>query len=145
MDEFTASARQMRLRGTLVVGATFGAFLTIGNAWSAFLEAAVEAMVPAQESNVLTQLLYAALATLVCLLLLFCLIKTDRYATTAEKQLTRRNIARVARTIPGVVVTHNIVRENDEETAPVPRRMVGMTKAGHARRTREQVRGSALR
>ena len=139
MDEFTTSARQGRLRGTLVVGATFGIFLTIGNAWNEFLQAAVEAMVPAQESNVLTQLLYATFATVLCLLLLVCLIKTDRYVNVAEKKMTRKNLTQVVRKMPGVVITEKRV-EDDEEISTVPRRTVGMTPSGQTRRTRNLVR-----
>ncbi len=141
MDDFQQSAKQMRVRGTLMVGATFGIFLTIGNVWSQFLETAVEAMVPTQESVVITALLYASFATFVSILLLFCLIKVDRYVTSASKHVNRKNLRIVAEQIPGV----RIVDEQTKKSAQLPSQSapkIGVTKQGQMRRSKQVSRSS---
>lgn len=104
MDDFTASAHQMRVGSLLLVGATFGIFLTIGNAWSAFLQAAVYQIMPNDDDdavvqydvNVMRELLYASLATFVCVVALLILVKIDHVLRGAPKALTRRNVRRIA-------------------------------------------------
>lgn len=142
MDDFQQSAKQMRVRGTLMVGATFGIFLTIGNVWSQFLETAVEAMVPAQESVVITALLYASFATFVSILLLFCLIKVDRYVTSASKHVNRKNLRIVAEQIPGVRI---VDEQQTTKSAQIPSQSapkIGVTKQGQMRRSKQVSRSS---
>lgn len=109
MDEFASSARQLRMRNVLYIGATFGIFLTIGNAWSMFLQAAVFRIMPSEtpvvingvtmdDINLLRELLFAALCTLICVLLLCCLVKTNQCMDTTERVVHNpHNIRRVAR------------------------------------------------
>lgn len=110
MDEFTSSARQLRMRNVLYVGATFGIFLTIGNAWSMFLQAAAFKIMPSEspvtingvimdDINIFRELLFAALATFVCAILLCCLVKTNQCMDSTERMVSsRQNVHRAART-----------------------------------------------
>ena len=140
MDGFTTSAQKMRVRSTLFIGATFGIFLTIGEAWSTFLEAAVRAIMPEhdEDNDVVRELLYAVLASFTCLLLLLGLVKIDMYLTRAGKAINSTNMKRVAETIPGVRIIERPVIE------PTPVSLMGNTKQSHARRVRIKNR-SAVR
>ena len=109
MDEFAVSARQLRMRNVLYVGATFGIFLTIGNAWSSFLQAAVFRIMPSDspmtingvvmdEVNIFRELMFAALCTFICVLLLCCLVKTNQCMDHAEQVITNTHrINRITR------------------------------------------------
>ena len=108
MDEFQTSAKQMRMRQTLIVGATFGIFLTIGNAWSVFLETAVTSFVPDSEDEVLRQFIYATMASSVCLGLLFLIIKCNKYVNVAERSVNKKNIKNIIRAVPGINVHENV-------------------------------------
>lgn len=92
MDDFQESAKQMRARGTLMVGATFGIFLTLGNAWYFFLQAAVEAIVPSHQSEVVTALLFASIASLVCISILLCIVKLDQTMANAGRAVNSKNV-----------------------------------------------------
>ena len=133
MDVFQLSAQEMRMRSTLVIGATFGIFLTIGDAWSKFLESVVIAIVPNHDNNVLRELLYATFASAVCLLLLFLLVKVDKGMTAAGRHINRANMKRVAQSIPGLHVI-------DQTPVAEPRLLMGNTKHSQARRSRAKSR-----
>ena len=148
MDAFAQSAQDGRMRQTLVIGATFGIFLTMGNAWSAFLEAAVRAIMPVRAdetegSIAIRELLFASLASFICLTLLVTIIKCDNYATKAGKALSADNVKRLAKTIPGMTIVRRPVQ--DTEVPKVV--LMGNTKHSVTRRmrlTRHKVRQGGL-
>ncbi len=77
MDEFVASANNMQVVSTFVVGATFGIFLCIANSWSSFLQVVATVLMPEDNGRVIIfrEFLYASLTTFLCLSLLMCLVK----------------------------------------------------------------------
>lgn len=80
MEEFRSAGQKMQFTSTVVVGATFGVFLTLGQAWSEFLKEAIFAAIPQEfDNDVLNSFIYASSATLLCLFTLVCLIKCETY------------------------------------------------------------------
>lgn len=144
MDAFAQSAQNGRMRQTLVIGATFGIFLTVGNAWSAFLEAAVRAIMPVRSdetegSVAVRELLFASLASFICLFLLVTIIKCDNYATRAGRAMNSDNVRRLASTLPSIMVV-NRPTTDVEQPGMV---LMGNTKHSATRRmrlTRQKVR-----
>ena len=118
MDQFSNSAHQLRMRNVLSVGATFGVFLTIGNAWFVFLQAVVFRIMPSDtpvvingiymdEINVLREFVFASLATFICIILLICIVKANQCMEFTERSIPgglshiRKNISiRVVRPRP---------------------------------------------
>lgn len=102
MDQFSNSANNLRMRSVLYVGATFGIFLTIGNAWFVFLQAVVFRIMPSEapvfingiymdEINVLREFVFALLATFICVLLLLCIVKTNQCMEFTERNMPSLN------------------------------------------------------
>lgn len=79
MEDFRDSARKNNLVSTVVVGGTFGIFLTFGHAWSDFLKEAIIYLIPNHENEVMQSLIYALSATFFCILLLVILMRFDIY------------------------------------------------------------------
>lgn len=86
MESFQDSARRNNVWSTLVVGATFGVFLTFGNAWSEFIKVSIESIVPQQEQHVLSSFVYATSASIFCLFILFVLIRIDMCVQAANSR-----------------------------------------------------------
>lgn len=146
MDAFTQSAQTGRMRDTLVIGATFGIFLTFGNAWSAFLEQLAYVIMPEQTddtqgSQATRLLLYASLTSVLCLLLMLGLMNCNRAADRATAAINRKNVRRIARRLPGVHIVHRPVE--DASDAP-PSALMGNTNQSQSRRmstlSRDRVR-----
>ena len=79
MEDFRDSARKSNVVSTVVVGGTFGIFLTFGHAWSDFLKEAIVSLVPNHENEIMQSLIYALSASFFCIFLLFILIRFDIY------------------------------------------------------------------
>lgn len=89
MDAFTETSRKRQVWSTMVVGGTFGIFLTFGNAWSEFLREAILACVPDHEHVVIRALIYALSASFFCMLVLFSLLRIDRYMQQITERLPK--------------------------------------------------------
>ena len=89
MEDFQQHARHFNLKNTFLTGATFGIFLTFGNAWSTFLQTLIMSSVPStnRTGTVLVSLTYAAAASLICLALLIVLVKLDMYVSGMQQRL----------------------------------------------------------
>lgn len=72
MDAFTSSAKEMDIVSTLVIGATFGAFLAVGYAWSDFLKALSNTIIPEDDSELAHAGLYACLTSIICAFIIIC-------------------------------------------------------------------------
>ena len=79
MEDFRDSARKNNIVSTLVIGGTFGIFLTFGHAWSDFLKEAIISLVPNHENELMQSFIYALSATFFCLFILFILVRFDIY------------------------------------------------------------------
>tara|TARA_B100000482_G_C12572757_1_gene284653 strand:- start:438 stop:851 length:414 start_codon:yes stop_codon:yes gene_type:complete len=79
MEDFRESARKSNIVSTLVIGGTFGIFLTFGNAWSDFLKEAIVSFMPNHDNEVVQSLIYALSSSFFCVLILFLLIRFDIY------------------------------------------------------------------
>ena len=93
MEDFRNSALNNKFGTTLVIGGTFGVFLTLGNAWSDFLKEAIISLLPENDHLVLQLLIYAMSASVVCIFVLFCIVKFDNYTRKIKFQtpiFTRR-------------------------------------------------------
>ena len=88
MDRFQTTARRGQLHATLVTGATFGIFLTLGNAWSVFLQTAIQAWMPAH-LGVVTELVYALVATVVCVCLVLFLVRMEECIERTRMPIVR--------------------------------------------------------
>ena len=84
MEEFQNSAKKNNVCSTLVVGGTFGIFLTFGQAWSDFLQESIVALIPDHESQVVRALIYALSASFLCIVLLFALLRFESYMNTVR-------------------------------------------------------------
>lgn len=115
----------MQLGSTLVIGATFGIFLTIGAAWSEVFETVVATIVPHQGQDVLRGLLYASLCSVVGVIILVVVIRIDTYLKYATRRVTRRNLRKIAE-LGGLQITTRTT------TVPQP----GTTQQGATRRSR---------
>lgn len=82
MDEFTDAARKNELKRTIVTGAIFGIFLTFGNAWADFLRECVLQFTPEHEDALIGSLIYAFSASVLCIFVMFCIIRCDRSCET---------------------------------------------------------------
>lgn len=79
MEDFRNSAINNKFGTTLVIGGTFGVFLTLGHAWSDFLKEAIISLLPENEQLVIQSFIYAISASVVCIFVLFCIGKFDNY------------------------------------------------------------------
>jgi hypothetical protein len=79
MEDFRNSALNNKFGTTLVIGGTFGVFLTLGYAWSDFLKEAIVSLLPENDQLVLQSFIYAMSASVVCIFVLFCVVKFDNY------------------------------------------------------------------
>lgn len=134
MDAFSLSAHNGEMRNTLVIGATFGIFLTFGNAWSIFLEQVAFVILPekaddTQGNEVLRLLLYASLTSFICLTLLVTLVQCNRAATKASKTLTRKNMRRMVGKMPVV----HFVKTPGRRARPQPAAVSYQSTRSHAR------------
>ena len=78
-DNFRDAASKYEIRSTLVIGASFGIFLTFGQAWADFLKETIALCIPQnQESEFVKSLIYALGATGICLLAILLLICCDK-------------------------------------------------------------------
>jgi len=117
MNAFTESASRGKMRETVVTGATYGIFLTFGNAWSAFLQSLAGAIMPVRDdetegSEVSRQLLYAGLTSLISVLVLVTMLRCHHYATRAERAIIKGSAKRLSRHIPRIRMA-----ETDRENA----------------------------
>ena len=87
MDEFQNSARRLEMRNTIIIGATFGIFLTIGDVWSEFLRAVVDTFAPIHENEVINATIYAFITSACCIIILVCIVKTNFYYQKASDKL----------------------------------------------------------
>ena len=94
MDAFHQNARELKVREALVVGAIYGIWLTIGTAWSQFIDALVLVVVPDNEDIVLREFIHVCIASLLGLGILALIIKCNMCVT----QVTRRVKQRIVRT-----------------------------------------------
>ena len=69
MDQFTSSLEKSELTYTVIIGATFGLFLTIGQSWAAFFHAIAMYLVP-PTYDILQELVYAGITSSVCTILI---------------------------------------------------------------------------
>tara|TARA_B100000945_G_C20340756_1_gene577224 strand:+ start:813 stop:1193 length:381 start_codon:yes stop_codon:yes gene_type:complete len=79
MEDFHQAAKKNDVSHTLVIGGTFGIFLTFGNAWSDFLKEVIISAIPNHDNPVLNALIFALSASGLGILILFLLIKFDIY------------------------------------------------------------------
>ena len=131
MDDFQANARKMRLQSSLVVGATFGIFLTLGQAWSDFIMAIVVAIVPSHNDVVVRETYHALATSVFCTILLIALVKLDMCMTATRMRVERQELrAELSRRLP---------RRGKRPLAtvtPPESSVVGLTAQGDARQTR---------
>ena len=99
MDAFSTTASEMRIHTTFVIGATFGIFLTIGDVWSSFIKTVVTVIMPDHNgsSEVLGGFIYASFTSVLCLALLICLVKADKYIQTIRIN-PQKTVPRLRRT-----------------------------------------------
>jgi hypothetical protein len=79
MEDFKNSAINNDFASTIVIGGIFGIFLTLGNAWSDFLKEAIVSLLPPTEELVLQYFIYASSASVICTIILVCIVKFDNY------------------------------------------------------------------
>ena len=79
MEDFRNSAINNNFGTTFIIGGTFGIFLTLGNAWSDFLKEAIVSFLPENDQTVLNAFIYAMSASIVCIFVIFCIVKFDNY------------------------------------------------------------------
>ena len=85
-DNFRTAAQNYQVRSTLVIGASFGIFLTFGQAWSEFIKESIIAMIPQdQENEFVKATIYAIGATMICTIAMFAIIKLDTYCSESYK------------------------------------------------------------
>ena len=130
MEKFSTSANSGHMRETLVIGATFGIFLTFGNAWSAFLESLAVAMMPVRDddtegSEIVRQLLYASLTSAISLSLLIVMIKCNNYAAILQTNINEQNMKHLT----------NRLRQVRIDNTAMPVRLMGNTRHSQLRRT----------
>jgi len=89
MEDFQASARKNNVVSTVVIGGTFGIFLTFGHAWSDFLKEGIVSLLPNHEDVVIQSLIYAISASFFCVVLLFLLIRFDIYMSRIKVSTPR--------------------------------------------------------
>jgi hypothetical protein len=84
METFDGQLRQNRFYSTMVTGATFGIFLSIGNAWSSFLEEVAKAVTPGSNNVLVEQFVFAVTNSMVNIIIIACLIKIDQKIEDAQ-------------------------------------------------------------
>lgn len=79
MDLFQASAKENKFWSALVVGGTFGIFLTFGQAWSEFLRDLILLCVPEERNgNIIQSFTYCMVSTFICIFILYILGRCDK-------------------------------------------------------------------
>ncbi len=94
MDKFKQSAENLSIINTLSIGATFGIFLTLGRAWSEFIQTVVTAILPKNdgEGTVINATVYAISTSIICLLSICLLVKCEMYCRKLSFKKTIGNI-----------------------------------------------------
>ena len=90
MEDFSDSARKMKIWSSVVVGGTFSIFLTFSQAWGEFLKEAIVRCTENydNEDTLLQSLFYALTASFICFSILILIYRIDICITSFyEKRL----------------------------------------------------------
>ena len=90
MDKFHESASELKLGQIFIVGASFGIFLTFGQAWTVFIQSMVVAITPTELSPVLKEFIFACITSVICVLLIIFIIYLDRQINHVNTKISKR-------------------------------------------------------
>ena len=90
MDLFSDAARNLRVTNTLVIGATYGVFLTIGLAWATFLQNLTNTFISLEENQALNGFVYAIVTSTLCLIVIVLILQIEVAYDKASKKLYSR-------------------------------------------------------
>ena len=114
MDTFHQNARELKVREAFVVGAIYGIWLTIGTAWSQFIDALVFVVVPDNEDIVLREFIHVCIASLMGLGILALIVKCNMCVTQVTRRVKHR-IVRAEETVPHPVITQATHQTNGRQ------------------------------
>ena len=77
MDDFKSQGKDFKITAMIITGGIFGIFLTVGQAWSFFLEEAILSILPENENIVFKQFLNAVSTSAIGVILGILLIRID--------------------------------------------------------------------